>query len=996
MALSAAELSRLSDLLEQALTLSPGERQAWLAALPPADRPLQGALRDMFDAQAQASPFLETLPRVESPLGPEAGEPQPGDTVGSYRLVRLVARGGMGSVWLADRVDGALHRRVALKLPHLAWGAGLAERMRRERDIGARLEHPHIARLYDAGIDHRGHPFLAFEFIDGVAIDLWCRSRQLPTRARLKLFLQVAQAVAYAHARLVVHRDLKPSNVLVSSDGQVHLLDFGIAKLLHEGPEDANATLRLGAAMTPHYASPEQLLGEPVTVASDVYSLGVLLYELLTGERPHAPDGARGGAGGGPLPLAAWQRAVQHEPPLASQRVADRLLVRGLRGDVDAILAKALRRSPEQRYATVDALADDIQRHLAGEPVRAQPERAGQRWRAMLKRSRASIALGTTAVLAVAVAAVLSLSQMQRANDAAARASAVKDFVLDTFRIETAGDPTGIELRGTPRELLLQRGARLIDVRFDGQPTLQAELHGVVSNLFDEMANFELAELHAARRLEVLSHSGAPSADKAVAAMAVSQALLKLGRAGQAEEPAAQAIGWADGEPRLSVMARLQMAASLAAQSKTEALAGELDRIDAELARETSPATIERALAWGARASLLALKGQGPQAIEQANRAVTLAASIEGAASPRVLNLRWAQWRLLMEFRQVDRARELGASIVADLRQLGGPKDGTAAFAEIYTTAFLFADDPEHRLSFDAAEAIVLADRDIVRQHGCRGIADADAWSDYLLGSLYAAWHDFERAEPLLSQSLARIAPVGDELTLIPYASRALAWAWTVRGEHARGDALLQSQMGLMARRGSPLARSARATLALSQSMQGRHRAAIELIESALPVAGVAQGKAAETASSQPLPAMPPELALWRTAVWLGNGDADQALASLPPAAQLASLPEGDGGWAGEAACVAGRHREGLAALDAYLQREAPRRSPASPFIARARAVQGLCALRAGDRKLAQALARQSRAALPPPSVVSPYFLQPLDKLEGALGTASTVRVARK
>jgi len=981
MAIGAADLSRLSDLLDQALTLSPAEREAWLAALSAQDRPLEAALRDMFDAKGEAQTFMATMPRV-LPEADEAGEPQPGDTVGTYRLVRPVARGGMGSVWLAERADGSLQRRVAIKLPHLAWGAGLAERMLRERDIGARLEHPHIARLYDAGVDHRGHPFLAFEFIDGVAIDLWCESRQLGVRARLKLFLQVAQAVAYAHARLVVHRDLKPSNVLVSANGQVHLLDFGIAKLLHEAPDDAGATQRLGAVMTPHYASPEQLRGEPVTVASDVYSLGVMLYELLTGERPHAAQqpGQRAGL------VAALEQAMrQADAAPASRRVGDRALARALRGDVDAILAKALQRQPEQRYATVDALADDIERHLAGEPVRARPDTTAYRLRTLARRSRAGLALGAAAAVAVALAAGLSLAQAQRANEAALRAGAVKDFVLDTFRIDAAGESASLDPRGAPREFLLKRGARLIDARFDGQPALQAELHGVVSGLFDEMANFELAELHAARRLEVLVHSGAPGVDKAIAAMAVSQALLKLGRAAQAEEPAAQAIGWAQGEPRLAVLARLQLAASLAAQSKAEALGRELDSVDAQIARDLPPASIERAMALGARASLASLTGHGSQAVDYAHQAVAVAAGIEGAASPRVLNLRWNLWRLLMEFRQVDQARELGAAIIADLRQLGGPQDGTAAFAEIYTTAFLFANDPGHRLSFDAAEAVVLADREIVRQRGCRGIADADAWGDYLLGGLYAAWHDFDRAEPLLRQALARIAPLGDELTLIPYAPRALAWVWIVRGDHARGDAVLQSQLGLMTRRASPMAVRVRTSLAFSQSMQGRHGDALELL-----------GPAAADPPAEASDARALELALVRAGVLLGSGDATQALAALPVAAALDSLPGADGGQRGEALCAAGRSSEGLGALAKYVARESAWRSPASPFLARARAVQGLCALAAGDGQQAKALARQSRSSLPPGLAVSPYFKQPLEKLEGALGKASSAPVAQR
>src|SRR6185503_16576262 len=226
--------------------------------------------------------------------------------------------------------------------PRLAWGAGLAERMACERDIGALLAHPNIARLYDAGVDASGRPYLALEYIDGQPLDAWCDSQALGVPERLRLFLQVARAVAYAHGRLVVHRDLKPSNVLVTADGQAHLLDFGIARLLHDAaPGDLGLTQEQGRVLTPHYASPEQIQGEPITVASDVYSLGVLLYELLTA----------------PLPFQA------------STRARDNGTARALRGEIDAILGRALKRVPASRYAGVDALVQDIERHLNGERV---------------------------------------------------------------------------------------------------------------------------------------------------------------------------------------------------------------------------------------------------------------------------------------------------------------------------------------------------------------------------------------------------------------------------------------------------------------------------------------------------------------------------------------------------------------------------------------------------------------------------------------------------
>ena len=962
--LGAQDLARLSQLLEQALTLAPEQRQGWLEGLAEPDRAYQPALRRMFAQAGEAESYFAELPRVGTIV--DDTEAHPGDVVGAYRLLHELARGGMGSVWLAERIDGALKRQVALKLPHLSWGAGLAERMARERDIAARLEHPNIARLYDAGVDQRGRPFLAFEYIDGVAIDQWCTGQALPVRARLKLFLQVAQAVAHAHARLVVHRDLKPSNVMVTPDGQVHLLDFGIAKLLAEGrpegDETAGPTQRLGRAMTPHYASPEQLKGQAVTVASDVYSLGVLLYELLTGRRPHEPKRSS---------LAALEEAVLHgEAPPASRRVRERAVQRALHGDVDAILAKALQRDLGQRYATVEAMAEDIARHLAGEPVRARPATAWYRVGRFVARSRAGLALGAVGAASVAAAAGLSLAQAQQANEAAARAGAVKNFVLDTFRVDAA-ESRRLGTRGVPREYLLQRGAALIDERFAGQPALQAELHGVVSNLFDEMASFDLAQRHAERRLEVLSESAAPPGEKANAAIALSQALLKIGRAPRAEQLAAQAVSWAGGDPRLAIVARLQLAASLAAQPKARMLGVELDRLDAQIAQVLPPQAIERALALNARASLAAMNGESEVALERARAAVASATAIEGAASHRVLNLRWILWRMLIAQRRVAEARELGASIIADLRQLGGPRDSTAAFAELYYTAFLFANDPQYRLSFDAAEAVILADREIVKQRGCRGIAEAGAWSDYFLGSLYADWHDFDRAEPLLASALARIAPVGDEPMLIPYAPRALAWTRIVRGEHARGDDVLQSQLGLMDRQGSPLAPRTRATLALSLGMQGRHAEALELLGPA------------PAAAPRELPDL--DIALVRSRLLLGSGQPAAALASLPSAEAAAPLAGADLGTRGEALCALGRPAEGRAALEDHLAAEAPRRSPDSPVVARTRAVLGSCALAAGDRARAAELAAQAREALRRQPTVSAYYRQPLERLEGAL-----------
>jgi hypothetical protein len=415
---SPADLSTLSRLLEDALDLEPAQAQAWLAALPEAHRHLLPQLREMLAEHLSKSHagFMSDGPKLAG--GPvDETVARPDDIVGAYRLIREIGRGGMGAVWLAERADGSLKRHVALKLPRLAWGAGLAERMARERDIGALLEHPNIARLYDAGVDALGRPYLALEYVDGQPLDVWCEAKALGVPERLRLFLQVARAVAYAHGRLVVHRDLKPSNVLVTADGQAHLLDFGIAKLLQEaGPGDNDLTQEQGRVLTPHYASPEQIEGETITVASDVYSLGALLYELLTGCLPfHATS-----------PAALEAAVLEGEPPPASSQARDKATTRALRGEIDAILGKALKRVPTHRYASVDALAQDIERHLKGDTVLARPDSALYRLRKALRRNWVSVSAAAAVLVAVLGGSGVAVLQAQRAQATRAMAEAAR------------------------------------------------------------------------------------------------------------------------------------------------------------------------------------------------------------------------------------------------------------------------------------------------------------------------------------------------------------------------------------------------------------------------------------------------------------------------------------------------------------------------------------------------------------------------------------------
>jgi len=391
---------RLSPLLDELLDAAPEARRLRLSQLEREDPTLAAELSDLLRRQGEveSGTFLEGHVLPGQAAEPDALE---GHTLGAYTLERILGQGGMGTVWLASRSDGRFEGRVAVKLLHRALvGQPGVERFRREGSILARLSDPGISRLLDAGVTD-GQPYLVLEYVEGERIDRWCEARRLGVAARLRLFLDVLAAVAHAHASLVLHRDLKPSNVLVTAGGAVKLLDFGIATLLDDpdatsGPSEL--TQASGRAFTPEFASPEQLRGEPLTVASDVFSLGVVLYGLLTGVRPYQ------GQARGPLDQG-------REPPPASRAAGDPAVAAQLRGDLDAILARALRVLPGERYPTVAALAEDLTRHLEGQPILARPVSAWSRTRKFVLRNRGKVTAAAAATLAVLGASGVALWQ---------------------------------------------------------------------------------------------------------------------------------------------------------------------------------------------------------------------------------------------------------------------------------------------------------------------------------------------------------------------------------------------------------------------------------------------------------------------------------------------------------------------------------------------------------------------------------------------------------
>lgn len=484
--MDAERWQRLSPVLDALLELDADARQRRLDSLRQDDAQLAaelGALLKLEEGQEDflAEPVVAQLPHAHADA-----------MIGPYRLERMLGEGGMGQVWLASRADGFYEKRVALKLlrPGLA-DTNLRLHFTRERQILARLEHAHIARLLDAGISADNQPYLALEYVEGEPITDWVRLHEPPLEQCVRLFLQVCAAVSHAHANLIVHRDLKPSNILVTALDEVRLLDFGIAKLLDtadQGPDNTRTGLR---AFTLHYAAPEQIRGEPVTTMTDVYSLGVVLYELLTGNKPYQL---------GRESDAQWEEAILHADPVrpslsllrnaGDSRIgapALRARARAISGDLDNIVLKALAKQPAQRYPSVEALAQDLERFLRGHPVHARPQRLGYRLRKYIGRHRWSLSTAAivTAVLMTALAIVAW--QAQQALQESARAQAMHNFVIGLF--ENAGATPA----GAPLDVrrLLEAGIERGDLELAQQPIARAELFGVVARLRAGLGDYE-------------------------------------------------------------------------------------------------------------------------------------------------------------------------------------------------------------------------------------------------------------------------------------------------------------------------------------------------------------------------------------------------------------------------------------------------------------------------------------------------------------------------
>ena len=492
--------ARLKELFEAAVDLEANERAILLDEECGGDDRLRFEIESLLQSDEQTGGFIEepafVIPRDLFPDKTE--DPFAGRQFGAYEVIREIGRGGLGAVYLAARADDEYRKEVAIKLVRRGLDTeDILRRFRNERQILAQLDHPNIARLIDGGTTDDGLPYFVMEYVKGEPINAYCDRHALSTAERLNLFRKVCAAVAFAHQNLVIHRDLKPSNILVTQEGEPKLLDFGIAKLLGPGDELFTQTIPALRVMTPEYASPEQVKGEKIMTTSDVYSLGALLYELLTGQRPYRLKTRT------PEEIA---RAITEQEPerLSAALLRDsRFTVhdsRALRGDLDNIVLMAMRKEPARRYSSVGQFSEDIRRHLEALPVIARKDTVAYRTSKFVSRHRIGVAAAALVLLSLIGGIVATLIEVRTARRAEAKAEEISGFLQKTLE---ASDPT-VNSGGQPtvKDLLDDASKRLATEELSDQPEVRAELQRIIGATYLSLGQYDPAQQNLSAALQ--------------------------------------------------------------------------------------------------------------------------------------------------------------------------------------------------------------------------------------------------------------------------------------------------------------------------------------------------------------------------------------------------------------------------------------------------------------------------------------------------------------
>ena len=627
---------RLQQLFSKALALPAAERAAWLARACHDDPELLDEVTALL--RAEAMPGVLDTPPFSAECA-EAATVAPslstGTRVGAWRIENLVGRGGMGEVYAATRVDVEFEQRGALKLLRFE-AIGELARFNAERRFLARLDHPGIARLLDGGVAPDGRPYTVMAFVEGTTLIDYCNARHSSLHERLALFAQVCDAVAFAHRNLIIHRDLKPANTLVDEEGKVKLLDFGIAKLIDASASsdsvDPNMTV---APFTPDYAAPEQLAGTAVTTATDVYALGVLLFELLTGERPLRTRG---------LPFAqALALLNDREAPQASRAASENaqapVPATALTGDLDAIIAKCLRREAAHRYETVNGLTLDLQRHLRREPVLARDGARMYVLGRVLRRYRWPVAAAAALMLAFAAGLAGTLWQAHKARTQARTATAVQDFVTDLFRANSSNQKDPVKARATTARELLDLGAKKIDTSMTDAPAAKLSVLNLLGDLYDQLA-LRKEEIRLRREsVELTRDLYGPNATQLVSALsALAGAMHGTDAEGEREPLLREALSILDRNNDRDSETRGRLLQKFAELYEGNQPAKALDYAQQSVSvLAAHPPSADLAESWYLQGLLQTYTNQNDAAVRSLNRAAEISAAVQGVPNAELI-----------------------------------------------------------------------------------------------------------------------------------------------------------------------------------------------------------------------------------------------------------------------------------------------------------------------------------------------------------------------
>jgi serine/threonine-protein kinase len=747
---------RLKDLFADAIERPAAGRGEYLDDLARRDPELVAEVRALVTAHERDSDFLERMVAEEGGhlLDDEAS--WTGRRVGPYELLERIGRGGMGSVYLARRADDEFEERVAVKLMRPGvLSEGALRRFRQERQTLANLDHPGIARLLDGGTTAEGVPYLVMDLVDGAPIDVFAASHGLALEERLRLFGDVCEAVQHAHRNLVVHRDLKPSNILVTPEGRVKLLDFGIARLLPApGQETAGLTRTSERVMTPEYASPEQIRGEAVTTATDVYALGVLLYRLLTDEHPYrfesdrASDVERVVCEQLPRRPSTAVRPADPGDPDAVRETAKRR--RRLRGDLDNIVLKALRKEPERRYGSAERLGEDVARFLAGEPVGARRATVVYRAGKFLRRHRAGAAAAALVALALVGGLVVSIRSARVARVEARKAEQINAF-LQT--ILGAASPWRDGRRVTVQEVL-DRASHRIATELAGQPEVESGVRRTIGETYAGLGLYDEAERELDRALAIARRvRGAAHREDAEILLAIAALRTSRGEAVSAEAPAREALAisrrlFGERDPAVG-WAWNRLGSVLQAQGRLDD-AEAAERTAVGILRAAAPSGGELAEALNDLAVTIGTKGDSRAALALHREALSAARRAHAGPHPDVAEalstLASAVWDTERDSAE---AETLYLQAIAMRRQLFGESHPDVTWP-LYNFSFMLMEKGD----FERAESVA---REALRYRG-RTLPDEHpmvASSLQVIGRCRMGRGDARGAEPFLRESLA-------------------------------------------------------------------------------------------------------------------------------------------------------------------------------------------------------------------------------------------------